>query len=233
VLGGAIFAQVVEGSKKMVRPFGFYGALIGGIIGVTLSSQVFDSNVAATFAAFAIGATFTQAIGRLRCMVQGCCHGRPVNDTNVFGIRYYNQHSRVCLSGLAGQTIHNTQLYSIVSNLVIASVLLRMVYTGVDASLITGLFFILSGIARFIEEGYRGESQTRKTKGLSLYQYLAILSVAAGIVVTSFPTQNVLRFVPALSWQIAATATVSGFVWAFAMGMDFPKSSARFSRLTG
>ncbi|MBK7027646.1 MAG: hypothetical protein IPH40_12815 [Polaromonas sp.] len=32
----------------------------------------------ALFAAFATSAPFAQAVGRLRCAIQGCCHGRPV-----------------------------------------------------------------------------------------------------------------------------------------------------------
>lgn len=233
VVGGAVWAQIVEGSKKMLRPFGFYGALIGGIIGVFISSLLFDSNLALTFAAFAIGSTITQAVGRLRCLVQGCCHGRLIREDNGFGIRYFNQHSRVCLSGLGGKTIHNTQLYSIISNLTIATVLLRLVYAGVDASLVTGLFFVVSGIARFIEEGYRGEMQTPNFNGLSLYQLLAIACVMAGIIISAFPTQHALHFEPTLSIGVVTVAIASGLVWAFAMGMDFPKSSARFSRLTG
>lgn len=233
VVGGAVWAQLIEGSKKMLRPFGFYGALIGGIVGVAISSMCFGADPALTFAAFAIASPLTQAVGRLRCLVQGCCHGRPVDEKGGLGIQYVNEHSRVCLSGLKGQTIHNTQAYSMIANVIIAIVLFRLTYTGVDASLTTGLFFILSGIARFIEEGYRGEVQTRKMNGLSCYQALAIVSVLAGICISAFPAEKVLHFNLALNWEVLTVAGLAGFVWAFAMGMDFPKSSARFARLTG
>src|SRR5438270_14072929 len=56
---------------------------------------------------------------RLRCLVQGCCHGR-VAHTSV-GIRYAHTRSRMCrLSTLAGGPVHPTPLYSILCNIIIA-----------------------------------------------------------------------------------------------------------------
>ena len=131
-------------------------------------------------AAFAVAAPWAQAIGRLRCVVQGCCHGRPV----AWGIRLTNPHSRaVKLAGFSGTPIHPAPLYSILANVVIGLVLLRLRVSGAGRFQIAGLYLLLAGMSRFAEEAYRGEPQTRRIAGLPLYQWMAAGSVVLGMVV--------------------------------------------------
>src|SRR5208282_5229814 len=134
---------------------------------------------AGVMAAFALGAPWAMAIGRLRCAVQGCCHGRPVD----WGIRVTNPHSRVVkMAGLSGTPIHPTPLYSILANLVIGIILLRLRFSGAGPFQIAGLYLLLAGMSRFAEEAYRGEPQTRRIAGLPLYQWMAAGSAALGMV---------------------------------------------------
>lgn len=232
VVGGVTWGQLIEGSSKLLRPFGYFGALIGGVVGLIATKVFFGINIIPAFAALALAAPWTQALGRLRCLVQGCCHGRKTE--NNFGIRYFNEHSRVCkIAGLKGQFIHNTQLYAIIFNVVIGMVLLRLWFGGSSPALITGFYFMLSGIARFIEEAYRGETQTKKIGGLSLYQWLSIASVLSGILFSTYPSDQQLSVSLSVDPPHLAIALFAGIVWAFGMGIDFPKSSIRFSRLTG
>jgi phosphatidylglycerol:prolipoprotein diacylglycerol transferase len=97
--------------------------------------------------------------------------------------------------------------------------------------LITGLYFILSGMGRFVEESYRGEPQTAVRLGLRLYQWSAIVSVVLGALFTAFDNGEVA---PDLSfqWNGVLPAAVFGLVVWCAMGLDFPNSTRRFSRLT-
>jgi hypothetical protein len=116
LLGGALWGYGVEGSAKLLRPFGYYGALLGGMIGLTTSTVLFEQNFFEALAAFAIAAPWTQAIGRMRCMIQACCHGKITE--NEFGVHYYNDHSRVCkISGLKGKkfTIPSCTQYALIS----------------------------------------------------------------------------------------------------------------------
>ena len=83
--------------------------------------------------------------------------------------------------------LHPTPLYSIAGNVVIGLVLMRLRVLGAADVLIIGLYLILSGIARFVEESYRAEPQTRVVAGLHLYQWLAIGQTLAGIVTTTLP----------------------------------------------
>ena len=171
-----------------------------------------------------------QAIGRLRCLVNGCCHGRRT-ENKLIGIRYFHPRSRVCnISGLKGEWVHPTQLYSIVWLFFVGIFLFVLWSNGLSYSFIFGLYLILTGLGRFVEEAYRGEAQTPSVRGLHLYQWTAIISVLIGIVMTIIQVQPA-ALAPGFSWGTFLVAAFSGTFIFFAMGVDFPYSNVRFSRL--
>lgn len=228
LLCAALWAQVVEGSSALSRPFGYYGAVIGGAIGVGLV-RVMGGDWALLAGAFTVAAAPMQALGRLRCLEQGCCHGHPI----VWGIKVHNPHSRVtALGGLTGVPIHPTQLYSILGNVIIGMLLARMWAVGVPVTVVAGLYLMMAGVLRFVEEAYRGEPQTLRTAGLPLYQWLALSSFLLGMAVSVLPAAGAPGFsMPAPAYWL--WALLLGGVCAAAMGMDFPKATWRFSRLSG
>ena len=228
-LGAGLTAQALEGSSKLLRPFGWYGGVIGAVL-AGLTVPLFGMPVLPLLAAFAIAAPWIQAIGRLRCLVQGCCHGQPASE--AVGIRYHHRRSRVIqMAELANTPLHATPLYSIIGNAVIGIVLLRLWFLGASNGMELGIYLILAGLARFVEESYRGEPQTRQIGGLHIYQWFTIGSVFAGIVCTTLPSEpHLIGFVapiPALWWVALSMGLLSGV----AMGVDFPNSNRRFSRL--
>jgi len=237
LLGGAIWAQLVEGSSSLLRPFGYYGALIGVAVGILLASLRQGLSPWGVLSAFAVAAPFVQLLGRLRCIVQGCCHGRK-SSSDVSGIRHWNPHSRVTrIAGLNDIPIYPTPLYSIVWNIVIGAILLRFYFLSVPSSFVVGNYFLLAGIGRFVEESYRGEPQTRIVAGLRLYQWLSVCSVLIGGVVSccSSPATDPLICLLspfAINLRLLAVALVGALLSAFAMSIDFPNSTKRFSRLT-
>jgi protein-S-isoprenylcysteine O-methyltransferase Ste14 len=224
LLGAGAWAQWIEGSSFLRRPFGFYG----GLIGAGLACLVFEERWV-LLGATCLGAPWMQAIGRLRCLVNGCCHGAPAPVES--GIRVTHPRSRVTrLAGLAGVAVHPTQLYSILSNAFLGLVLIRLWLSGSPLSLICGVYGIGNGISRFVEEAYRGEPQTPIVWGLRMYQWIALGSVIVGALITT------------LRWPGATTLTPSGpgMLWALAfaaiagvaMGVDFPQTNRPLARLT-
>jgi phosphatidylglycerol:prolipoprotein diacylglycerol transferase len=231
VVGAAIVGQLLVGSSDgLSRPFGYFGGLLGiAIAGLVL--YPFDHSMLLVLAAFAFAGPWTQAIGRLRCIVQGCCHGAP--SAGNLGIVVNNEHSRVALAGLSGKRIYPTQLYSILGNLVIAAVLVGLWIVGAPLTLVGGMYLVLAGLVRFIEEGYRGEPMTKVVAGLHIYQWFAVGMLVAGLLVMMVdspgaPALGVSALMPALG-----TGLVFFVVCGFAMGVDFPESQRRFSRLSG
>jgi protein-S-isoprenylcysteine O-methyltransferase Ste14 len=228
VVGAAVWAQLVEGSPQLLRPYGYYGSVLGVLIGVVVAA-LFGADPWLLLAAFAVGASLTQAIGRGRCLVQGCCHGTECPAW--LGIRFTHPRSRVTrLSDLGGRPLHPTQLYSAGWMLLVAAVLLRLWKLGAGTQFIVGLYFLLVGIGRFVEEHYRGEPQTAVWGGLRLYQWLAIGFVVVGGVVTTLGWSPAPTPVLPGGREILATLVFGALAYV-AYGVDFPGLSTRFSRL--
>jgi len=226
----ALWAQIIEGSAKLKRPFGYYGGVVGILFG-TLAVWAMGLNGWIVIGVGSVVMPWVQAIGRFRCLVNGCCHGRQTNN-HILGIRYFHPRSRVCtISGLRGELIHPTQLYSILWLFFVGVVLLTLWNKpNVPIPLIFGLYLILTSLGRFVEEAYRGEVQTPTIKSLHLYQWTAIVVAMAGILITVIPTEPVV-INPGLCWESVLGAALSGLFVFFAMGVDFPNSNVRFSRL--
>lgn len=229
ILGAALWAQIIEGSSQLLRPFGYYGSILGGVFGCVLC-HLFGENGWQIAAAFCVAAPIVQFLGRFRCLVQGCCHGAKTLDT--LGIKVTHPSSRICkIAHLEEQSLYPTQLYSMVGNVIIAPIMLRLWFADVSPTLIIGMYLILSSIARFVEEHYRGEPQTKELAGLRLYQWASIINAVIGIGLTMIfiPNENTEIH---LSFPQLAYSTLWGLVSFIALGVDFPKSTKRFSRLT-
>jgi membrane-associated phospholipid phosphatase/protein-S-isoprenylcysteine O-methyltransferase Ste14 len=229
IIGAALWAQWVEGSPSLLRPMGFYGGMLGACFG-SLAALLTGADLWSVFAAVCIAAPWIQAIGRLRCLVQGCCHGRAI--TTVAGIRYRHPRSRVCrLTEFGGMPIHATQVYSILCNMVIGAALLRLYQAKASAAMICGAYLLMSGAGRFVEEAYRGEPQTKNLFGLHLYQWIAAACVIGGAAITALPNSTRLQLGALRTSSILLAVACGAITW-FVTGVDFPESSRRFARLT-
>jgi protein-S-isoprenylcysteine O-methyltransferase Ste14 len=228
VLGAGIWGQFLKGNSNLARPFGFFGGLIGGTIGVLVAGAL-GGNGWLLAGALCVASPFAQAIGRLRCLVQGCCHGRQCGRGQ--GIVVTQERSRVVyLAHLGNRPIHPTPLYSILYNLILGPLLVRAWTLCAPLPLIIGLYLIVGGMGRFIEESHRGEPQTARFGGLRIYQWLALEGAAIGVFLTTMTGPqytNHVEFAP----LAFAYAVVFGLFTAFSMSVDFPESPWRFSRL--
>jgi protein-S-isoprenylcysteine O-methyltransferase Ste14 len=229
IIGAGLWAQIIEGSPKLLRPYSYYGGLTGGIIVCVLAHFMFSIDFFILLASFAMAAPWIQALGRLRCLVQGSCHGK-LSSQNI-GIRFIHPNSRVNkISGLSGVPLHPTQLYSIGTNIITGLVLIRLFNIGISASFIVGIYLILNGTGRFVEESFRGEAQTLYWAGIRIYQLIAILNILLGIIFTAIPNRAVLVFQPNLLSLFLAIGM--GILATIASGVDFPESNRRFAPLT-
>lgn len=233
IAGAGLWGQALEGSGKLQRPFGFFGGLAGFMLFLAIYAHTGGQAWRLAGAAMA-AAPLMQAIGRLRCLVQGCCHGRPVAGGGP-GLRVTNPHSRVCgVSGLEGVNIHPTQVYSIIGNLLITVILWRTWALGAPLSFICGLYLILSGAARFMEEGWRGEAQTTALAGLPIYQWLSVGMIAVGFLISPLPSPGAPDLIPSAGTLLKALppSLFYGLLCGLGMGVDLPLSNHRFARLS-
>ena len=227
----SIWAQWIEQSAGLSRPFGFFGCITGGVIGSILVSWCCSIPLIAILAAYALTTPWLVAIGRFRCIIQGCCHGRPTS--RYLGILITHPRSRVCsLSKLGSTYIHITAAYSILANILVGMLLWRWWYSNVSLHLIISLYFILIGFSRFVEETFRGEIQTPIYYQLKIYQWLSILFVLAGILISCIPCDERTRLEFRWKYQYIIPSICFGLVVAFIMAVDFPESKKRFSKLS-
>jgi len=231
LVGSGLWAQWLEGSPALLRPFGWYGGMAGAIVGA-FTARLAGVPLLPLLASFAVAAPWLQILGRLRCLVQGCCHGGPASE--AVGIRYMHRRSRVTqLANLEGVPIHATPLYSILGNVVLGVLMARLRVLGAPDGFVLGAYLMLAGIARFVEESFRAEPQTPRVAGLPVYQWFAIGSLVGGMVVSVLPSVaragGFVRPGGGLAWKALVIAVLAGI----AMGVDFPGSNSRFSRLAG
>lgn len=224
-----LWAQIIEGSAKLKRPFGFYGGMVG-IVFASLVMWLMGVNVWVMLGIFSVFMPFVQGIGRLRCLINGCCHGAETSEK--LGIRYFHPRSRVCfISNMKGKHLHPTPLYSLIWLFLTGGVQISLWLGGAELSLIFATYLILNGLGRFVEEAYRGEPQTPMMGKLRLYQVAAMASILIGIVISLFQVP-MPTLADGITWRTFAWAGVMALLVTFAMGIDFPESEKRFSRLT-
>ena len=229
-VGAALWAQVIEGSPALLRPLGFYGGMIGTWTCGAVAAWLTRTPIWPVLAALVVAAPWIQGIGRLRCLVQGCCHGRPAAD-NV-GIRYSHPRSRVWrVLSLRGVPVHATPLYSLLWNVLVALVVTRIYLLHAPAAMVGGVYLILSGAGRFVEEAYRGEPQTPVFAGLRLYQWVAVATLVLGALITTVKNS------PPSPWPVLHASSIfvplaCGIGAWLLTGVDFPESNRRFARLT-
>lgn len=138
----------------------------------------------------------------------------------------------VSLARMGARPIHPTQLYSLLFCLALFAVQLRLALAYPSWSFLAGSYLILSALARFIEEAYRGEPQTKISAQLTVYQWLSVGMFIAGLLTLGLtcPASSAVPHLLGLRETILAAGL--GLVTAFAMSVDFPDSGGRFSCLT-
>lgn len=228
-VGAGLWAQFVEGSPMLLRPFGYYGSVVGIGLTIVIISIFSEINFWILIGGCTLAASSIQFFGRFRCLIQGCCHGKPTEKT--LGICFNHPKSRVNkIAGWAGKNLYPTQFYSIVTNFLTFFLLLRLVGLQMPSAFISGMYLILNGSFRFVEESLRGEPQTPYFLGMRVYQWLALASVLLGIGFTCVESLPL----PSGSWNgnLLLHSLIYGSLVMFAYGIDFPESNKRFSRLT-
>jgi prolipoprotein diacylglyceryltransferase len=120
------------------------------------------------------------AVGRLGCLIVGCCHGVPTRC----GVTYSSRHDRF-LPELVGVRLIPVPLLESVSVLGIVLVGLMLLTTQQPGVVTIWYGYSYAGV-RFILENLRGDTQRKYIGGLSVPQWLSLI-IIAGITPLVFP----------------------------------------------
>ncbi|HLK34792.1 MAG TPA: prolipoprotein diacylglyceryl transferase, partial [Terriglobales bacterium] len=127
---------------------------------------------------FAPGIAAGHAIGRIGCFAAGCCWG--VETHLPWAVTFRNPDAYNLVGVPLGVPLHPTQLYEAFANALIFWFLYRWIKRPHAAGEIIGLYLVSYSSVRFLIEFVRFHEQGVHF-GLSLTQWISLVSLAAGI----------------------------------------------------
>ena len=149
-----------------------HGGLIwfGGLIGATISSVIFlrinKLSVIKIIDLFAPYVALGQAIGRIGCFFNGCCHGKE-GSVGVF----FPAHGRILFPS---QLMDSAFLLFIF-------IVLKYFGPRLKGGMVFALYLILASMQRFFMEFFRGDERPFYW-GLSIYQWISISIFVSGVI---------------------------------------------------
>jgi phosphatidylglycerol:prolipoprotein diacylglycerol transferase len=140
VVGGLVGARLIHVIDHIANDWGYYSihpediigyifgfaglALYGAVIGAVLAILIYAkikkvpySNLIGVFDCLAIAAPVAQAIGRVGCIINGCCYGIP--SSLPWAVIYTHPNS-AC--SLLGKPLHPAQIYFLIWNLIVFAI---------------------------------------------------------------------------------------------------------------
>ena len=190
---------LISGEKTFVEyirtvSFGLWGGLVGGLLILSSFALLTQTSLLALLDAFAVGVPLAQVFGRLGCLNYGCCHGKACQSSSRFGIRYHNKQSKALRydPGLKGKRLYPTQVYSIIANATIYTIILILALTWESRSLgtLAAVYMTLYGLKRFNVEFLRGEFPRVYFVGLTVWQWFSLTFIILGLSTMVFVFSN-------------------------------------------
>lgn len=150
-----------------------YGGLIGGVFTAVAYLRMKKIPFLPYFDLAAPSIIVAQGLGRLGCLLAGCCYGRATDSR--FGMVFHN-------SGFApnGVRLIPTQIISSIGDFVIMFILLWYARRKPKVGRVGALYIILYAVGRFLVEYLRNDF--RGSVGpLSMSQFISLLMLVPGI----------------------------------------------------
>jgi phosphatidylglycerol:prolipoprotein diacylglycerol transferase len=161
---------------SLVRAGGvFYGGLLAALaVGLWLVKR-YRLPAWKTADMIAPGIAVGHIVGRLGCLLAGCCYGRPTDVP--WAITFKDPIAAVNVGTPLDVPLHPTQLYDAGAELVILVILLLSERRGRGfAGKTFWLYMLLYAVSRFVIEIYRGDERGTAL-GMSTSQLVAVLLV--------------------------------------------------------
>ena len=166
---------------SIVRAGGvFYGGLIAAVAVAFWYMRRHRMPLWTTCDVFAPGIALGHAVGRLGCLMAGCCYGRPTSVP--WAITFTNPEAAANVGTPLGVPLHPTQLYESAAELLI---LVFLLVTEKKGKRFEGRTFwsymILYGISRFVIEFFRGDDRGVVFGTISTSQFISLVLVPAAV----------------------------------------------------
>jgi phosphatidylglycerol:prolipoprotein diacylglycerol transferase len=166
---------------SLVRAGGvFYGGLIAAILVALWLGRRYKLDTWTTADLMAPGIALGHIIGRLGCLLAGCCYGRPTDAP--WGITFTHPAAAANVGTPLGVPLHPTQLYDAGAELIILIVLLVTERKGrAYPGRTFWLYMLLYAVSRFVVEIYRGDERGTAL-GMSTSQFVSLLIIPVSLI---------------------------------------------------
>lgn len=134
----------------------FFGALVGGALGLITAVRLYRLPFRATVDVAAPGLALGHTLGRLGCFSAGCCFGEPT--TAWWAVTFTDP--RCLATDVLNTPVHPTQLYSVFGLLTLTVFLVwkqsRKRFDGQIFALYIGIYSVFRFVVEFFRGDYRG-----------------------------------------------------------------------------
>jgi phosphatidylglycerol:prolipoprotein diacylglycerol transferase len=151
----------------------FYGGLILAVLVSLWYMRRHHLPLWQTFDVFAPGIALGHAIGRVGCLLAGCCYGRPTSMP--WGIVFTDPFAASYVGTPLNVHLHPTQLYESAAELLILGALLLLERRGrAFPGRTFWAYVLLYSVARFVIEFFRGDDRGI-ILGVSTSQFISLV----------------------------------------------------------
>ena len=162
----------------------FYGGLIAAVVVALWYLRRHRMPIWTVTDVFAPAIALGHVVGRLGCLLAGCCFGRATDVP--WAITFHNEFARQNVGTPLGVPLHPTQLYEAGAELMILGLLLLTEKKGRPFPGRTfWSYMLLYAVSRFVIEMYRGDSRGLVDflgAALSTSQFVSVLLVPLSLI---------------------------------------------------
>lgn len=156
----------------------FLGGVVVGLVIYILLMKRHGVEIGYGFNALFVGLPPSHAIGRVGCLLGGCCYGAPTDLP--WGITYHNELAHRLMGTPLGVPLHPTPLYEVGVELLLFAIALRLWFRRPRPFAIAAVWFVGYGLARFAIEFVRADYRGGFLF-LSTSQWISLGLVAIGL----------------------------------------------------
>lgn len=184
IIGAKVLYFITEAPSIINKPsvifsmltsgFVVYGAILGGVLGAYLYCRHRKLEFLKYFDLLVPSLALAQGIGRIGCLLAGCCYGKETNS--VLGIVFkHSDYAPNCVK------IYPTQIFSSAGDFLIAAILIIYARKDRRQGKVAGLYMILYSIGRFFVEFLRDDPRG-KIGSFSTSQFICLFILVGGII---------------------------------------------------
>lgn len=162
----------------------YLGGFVGGAVAfyflLRFVMKKDNINIVKIFNIIIPGVILAHAIGRIGCLLAGCCYGAPTNS--IFGIIYpdvpYSPRDQIFNEYGVGVAVHPTQIYE---SLFLFGLFFFLEFSKNLKNKRLSIYLISYGLFRFSIEFIRGDSRGQLVSFLTPSQGLSLIIIIVGL----------------------------------------------------